>query len=93
MYPWELLAFPNGKDLLITAGTSSETLGTPSAQTLYKVNIATNIATHKAEKLGELSGSPTGIVWGEPGKTLFFSRTVNDVTNLWEYNLASQALK
>jgi serine/threonine protein kinase len=89
MYPWEILAFPDGKDLLITAGTSSETLAIPSAKTLYKVNVA----THHAEKLGELSGSPTGVVWGEPGKTLFFSRTVNDVTNLWEYNLASQTLK
>jgi len=89
MYPWEILAFPDGQDLLVTAGTSSETLGIPSAKTLYKVNVA----THRSEKLGELSGSPTGVVWGEPGKTLFFSRTVNEVTNLWEYNLASQTLK
>ena len=89
MYPWEILAFPDGQDLLITAGTSSETLGIPSAKTIYKVNVA----TRHSEKLGELSGSPTGVVWGEPGKTLFFSRTVNEVTNLWEYNLASQTLK
>jgi serine/threonine protein kinase/sugar lactone lactonase YvrE len=89
MYPWEILAFPDGKDLLITAGTSSEFFSIPSAKTLYKVNVA----THHAEKLGELSGRPTGVVWGEPGKTLFFSRTVNDVTNLWEYKLASQTLK
>jgi Tol biopolymer transport system component len=89
MIPWEILAFPDGNDLLITAANSSETLGFPSAKTLYRVNAA----THKAEKLGELSGRPSGIVWGEPGKTLFFSRTVNDVTNLWEYNLASQTLR
>jgi Tol biopolymer transport system component len=89
MYPWEILVFPDGKDLLIAAGTTSETLSIPPTKTLYKVNVA----THKAEKLGELSGSPTGVVWGEPGKTLLFSRTVNDVTNLWEYNLASNALK
>jgi len=89
MFPWEILAFPDGQDLLITAGTSSELSGIPSAKTLYKVNAA----THHSEKLGELSGSPTGVVWGEPGKTLFFSRTVNEVTNLWEYDLASQTLK
>jgi Tol biopolymer transport system component len=89
MIPWEILAFPDGNDLLITAANSSETLGFPSAKSLYRVNVA----THKAEKLGELSGRPSGIVWGEPGKTLFFSRTVNDVTNLWEYNLASQTLR
>jgi serine/threonine protein kinase/Tol biopolymer transport system component len=89
MFPWEILAFPDGKDLLVTASRSSETLGIPSAKILYKVNLA----AQNAEKVGELSGSPTGVVWGEPGKTLLFSRTVNDVTNLWEYNLASNNLK
>jgi hypothetical protein len=29
--------------------------------------------------------------WGEPGKTLLFSREVNGITNLWEYNIASRA--
>ena len=89
MLPWEMLAFPDGNDLLVTATKSSDVIGVPSAQILYQVDIT----THKAEKLGELSGRPTGVVWNEPGKTLLFSRTVNDVTNIWEYNLASQALR
>jgi serine/threonine protein kinase len=89
MFPWEMLAFPDGKDLLIAAAPSSETLSIPPIKTLYKVNVA----THTAEKLGEVSGTPWGVVWGEPGKTLFFSRTVSEITNLWEYNLASHALR
>jgi serine/threonine protein kinase/Tol biopolymer transport system component len=89
MYPWDILAFPDGKDLLVDAGPTSEVLGGPATKTLYKVNIA----AHMAEKLGEVSGSPTGIAWGEPGKTLFFSRTTNDVTNLWEYSLSGGALR
>jgi len=40
-----------------------------------------------------LSGSPTGVVWGVPGKTVFLNRTVNDVTGLWEYNLISGAFR
>ncbi len=89
MVPFEILAFPDGNDLLITAAKSNEILGIPSAEALFRVNVT----THKAEKLGELSGRPAGVVWGEPGKTLFLSRTVNDVTNLWEYNLDSHDLR
>jgi len=89
MVPGEILAFPDGNDLLVTATKSSDVIGIPSAQNLYRVDVT----THKAQKLGELSGRPTGVVWNEPGKTLLFSRTVNDVTNIWEYNLARQALR
>ncbi len=89
MFPWGLLAFPDGKDLLIPAGPASDTLATPRIMTIYKVNID----GHKAVKLGEVSGSPTGFVWGQPGKSLLLSRTVNDVTNVWEYNLSSGAMQ
>ncbi len=89
MVPVEILAFPDGNDLLIAAAKSNDILGIPSANVLFRVNVT----THKAAKLGELSGRPSGVVWGELGKTLFFSRTVSGVTNLWEYNLANQTLK
>jgi Tol biopolymer transport system component len=35
-------------------------------------------------------GRPT---WSEAGKTLYFSRVVNGITNLWEYSLADGSLK
>lgn len=52
-----------------------------------------NVDSHNAVRLGEVSGSPTGMVWSQPGKSLLLSRTVNDVTNLWEYDLADGSLK
>ena len=57
--------------------------------TLYRVNLA----THASQKIGELSGSPTGLVWNDPGKTFLCSRTINDVTNIWEYGVADGSLK
>ena len=89
MRPGEILPFPDGKEFLVAAGTSREGAFLPPTKTLYKINVA----ERKAEKVGELSGTPTGIVWGEPGRTVFFSRTVSDVTNLWEYDLARRGLK
>ena len=89
VFPWDMLAFPDGKDLLVGAGPSSEFLSYPSVRTFYKLNIA----SRKAEKLGEVSGTPIDPAWGEPGKKLFLSRTVNDVTNIWEYTLPEGALR
>jgi serine/threonine protein kinase len=89
MIPWDLLPFPDGKDLLVCAAASSDVLSTPPAKTLYKVNVG----SHNALKLGEVQGSPTGIVWGQLGKSILLSRTVNDVTNLWEYTLGDGAWK
>jgi Tol biopolymer transport system component len=93
IFPLKILPFPDGRDLLIAAGKTSQspfgfaavspTLG------LYKVNAA----THGAEKLVEISGSPGGVVWGVPGRSLYLHRTVNDLTNLWEYSLTERALK
>ncbi|HXY07842.1 MAG TPA: protein kinase [Terriglobales bacterium] len=85
--PLAILPFPDGKNLLISTGNDN-VLGSTSL-TLYRVEVT----THAAEKIGELSGSPTGLVWGDVGKTVLCSRTVNDVTNLWEYRLADGKLR
>jgi serine/threonine protein kinase/Tol biopolymer transport system component len=85
MSPWDMLAFPDGKNLLIGAGSSSEVLTNPATKTFLKLNLD----SHKVEKLGEVSGTPTGLAWAEPGKTLYFSRAVSDVTNLWQYRLGT----
>ncbi len=34
-----------------------------------------------------------GASWGQPGKTLYISRTVKGITNLWEYSLGDGSLK
>jgi serine/threonine protein kinase len=85
--PERILPFPGGKDLLISTG-NDQVQGSTSL-TLYRVNLA----THASQKIGELSGSPTSLVWNDPGKTLLCSRTVNDVTNIWEYRVSDGNLR
>jgi len=86
-YPSHVLAFPDGKDLLVATG-NDQVLGSTTL-TFHRVDLA----THASQKIGELSGSPTGLVWNDPGKTFLCSRTVNDVTNIWEYRVADGDLK
>jgi Tol biopolymer transport system component len=52
---------------------------------MYKVNLA----SRKVMDLGEKAG--LDLSWGEPGKTLLFSRERNGILNLWEYDLETKA--
>ncbi len=85
--PVRILPFPDGNDLLIATGNDT-VLGSTSL-TLYRVNAG----THASQKIGDLSGSPTGLVWNSPGKTILCSRTVNDITNIWEYRVDDGSLR
>jgi len=85
--PVLILPFPDGKDLLIATGNDT-VLGSTSLA-LYRVSLA----THASQKIGDLSGSPTGLVWNDPGKTLLCSRTVSDITNIWEYRVSDGNLR
>lgn len=89
LWPAQVLPYPDGKNLLMSAATTAEFQDVPATPSLYKLDLA----THQLTKLEELTGSPDGIVWGTPGETLFFSRTVNGVTNVWEYALAKRSLR
>ena len=80
--PLAILPYAEGKDVLVSTGNDAS-LGSTNV-TLYRVNAT----THASQKIGELSASPTGLVWKDAGKTVLCSRTVNGVTNLWEYRLA-----
>ena len=77
--PLNILPFPDGKELLILAG--NDNIFGSAVLELFRVNVA----SHDSQKVGEISGSPTGPVWNDPGKTLLCSRTVNSLTNIWEY--------
>jgi len=46
-----------------------------------------NPTSRKTTEIGQLTGSPKDIAWGDPGKTLLFHREVNGIVNLWEYSL------
>ncbi len=72
--------FPDGADLLLSGSKEKDPHGSVR---LYRWNLA----TRKATNIGELSGSPRSISWGDPGKTLLFHREVNGIVNLWEYSL------
>jgi serine/threonine protein kinase len=84
--PIRVIPFPNGSDLLV-AMEKDAIIGSENL-TLDRVNIS----THAVQKIGELSGNPTGMVLADEGNTLLCSRTVNDVTNVWSYRLADGAL-
>jgi len=84
--PVQALPFPDGKDLLIVSGND------PTQGSTEVVLFRLNLDTLASQQIGKVSGSPTGLVWGDPGKTLLCSRTVNDVTNIWEYRLADHSL-
>jgi serine/threonine protein kinase len=82
-----ILPFPEGKELLILVG-NDVVIGS-TIVTLYRLDLG----TLASQKIGDLSGSPTGCVWGEAGKTILCSQTVNDLTNIWEYRLADRNLR
>ncbi|HEY1660675.1 MAG TPA: protein kinase [Candidatus Sulfotelmatobacter sp.] len=85
--PIAILAYPDDKALLIFDGDDT-------VQGSAKLTILRHSLTkHDSQKIGELSGSPTGMVWNDPGNTFLCSRTVNDVTNIWEYRLSDGSLK
>ena len=91
--PTGILAFPDGKNLLIATASPGQVLGTQNFA-LHKLDLA----AHKAADFGLLSGqsiselgTASDLVWGEAGKTILFSRTVNGITNLWSYNLADKS--
>jgi serine/threonine protein kinase/Tol biopolymer transport system component len=81
-----LLLFPSGNDLL------SGLLKDGTHFSFYRINLSSHEAVDLgAVDLGEVSDNPD-VVWAEPGKTILFSRTVNGLTNIWNYSLKDKAL-
>ena len=76
------LLFPGDNDLLAVLRGDS-----PNRR-FYRINLA----SHEAVDLGEVSGFHYEAVWAEPGKTVLFTRTVNGLTNIWNYNLQDRSL-
>jgi Tol biopolymer transport system component len=79
----DLKGYPDGKNLLITSQGES---GAVSFRRL-------DLSTHKLENLGELASTFAFTSWATPGKSLYVSRTINGITNLWEYSLGDRSLK
>ena len=79
-----LLLFPEGNDILSAA--SSNFWEQPFH--FYRINAT----SHEAIDLGEVSGNAADVAWGEPGKTVLFSRNVDGLTNIWKYSLRDRSL-
>jgi Tol biopolymer transport system component len=84
--PARILPFPGSNHLLVL--NSDLIVITGASFQMYDVDPSAKSAT----PLGEVAGDVEEVGWGEPGKTLLLSRTVDGVTNVWEYNLKDKAM-
>jgi serine/threonine protein kinase/Tol biopolymer transport system component len=78
----DIKTYPDGKGLLLSSASGSSIL-------YYRLDIA----THSVEKLAELTDTSTRSCWAIPGKTIYISRKVNGITNIWEFSLEDHSLK
>jgi DNA-binding winged helix-turn-helix (wHTH) protein/Tol biopolymer transport system component len=77
------LLYPGGKDMLAVGVPRDSGNG----RTFFKISLE----SHDAAVLGEVSRNGDA-AWGEPGKSLVFSRTINGLTNIWKYSLKERSL-
>jgi len=77
-----LKIYPDGKSLLISSFVDS-------GVHFYRLDLA----THKLDSLGERTDISSRTSWAVPGKSLYVSRVVNGIRNIWEYSLENQALR
>jgi len=77
-----LLAYPDCKSLLILGHTGAG-----------MIIDRLDVDTRKSVRVGEIPNTLGRPSWGKPGNTLYVSRTVKGITNLWEYALADGSLK
>ena len=83
--PFYKLFYPGGSDLILAGHKKTQ------AEGVFEL-VRFSIASHAITELGEVSGGPYSIAWGNPGKTLLFDRNVNGIVNLWEYDIDSKSL-
>ena len=84
MFFLPLLVFPGGNELL-AAGIRGQ-VG-PEFH-FYRINVT----SHEAVDLGQVSGNWRDVVWGEPGNSILFTRTIDGLTNIWNYGLKDRSL-
>jgi Tol biopolymer transport system component len=77
------LLFPGGNELL----AFSYRQGSWSSH-LYRVDLT----RHEAADSGEETDGNDDVAWAEPGKSVFFGRTLNGLTNVWKYTLKDRSL-
>ena len=80
-----ILPFPNGSHLLVLTADPVSSL---EGFHVYDIDLSKKTAAD----WGQVPGNSNEAVWGEAGKTVLFSRTVNGLTNIWKYNLQDKAV-
>src|ERR1700723_2273555 len=83
--PRRVLPFPDGNHLLVFTHDAISLL--PLAQ-MYDLDLS----NHSIVALGDIPAETVDLAWGEPGKTVLFSRTVSGLTNIWKYTLSDKSL-
>jgi Tol biopolymer transport system component len=79
-----ILPFPDGTRLLVLLGDPASFLESFHA---YVVDLS----RRSPIDLGDISGIPN-VTWAEHGKSVYFSRTVSGLTNIWRFNLSDKSL-
>jgi serine/threonine protein kinase len=82
LYGIDLKTYPDGKGLLIVSGNANKA----SFQRL-------DISTRQLKDLADLPDTSVFASWATPGKSIYVSRRVNGITNLWEFSLDDRTLK
>jgi Tol biopolymer transport system component len=82
-----LKSYPDGKGLLIINASSRNS----AKSSFHRLDLSTG----KLENLGELSDTPTpaSASWAVPGKSIYVSRKINGISNLWEFSFEDHSLK
>jgi serine/threonine protein kinase len=80
-----ILPFPDGHHLFVATLDSVSALESFHAYDIDLTNQSVN-------DLGEIPGEARDLVWAEAGKSVFFSRTVSGLTNIWKLNLPDKSL-
>jgi serine/threonine protein kinase/Tol biopolymer transport system component len=80
-----MLPYPDGRHLLVitASGVSELEHFHASLGDLEKKTV---------EDIGEVKGEPRDVVWGEAGKSVLLSKTVNGLTNIWKFTLDDKSL-
>jgi serine/threonine protein kinase len=79
-----ILPFPDGNRLLVLTADSV------SAIENFRAHVV-DLAERSALDLADVPGVPN-VAWAEAGKSVYFSRTVNGLTNIWKFNLKDKSL-
>jgi serine/threonine protein kinase/Tol biopolymer transport system component len=75
--------FPDGRSLLITSRSGA------SGITFQRLDLT----THVLDQLADLPDTAVWNSWAEPGRSLYISRTVKNIMNLYEFSLKDHSLR